>query len=156
MFIAKNSVCILGHSVCRPVDTLIKLLMTSRHISKIVHTRRFHNCRFDGPLPQIEMVLKVVRNKKIESFLLPNMIEYFETNRMSHSSPFYDDFFQRFHNCRFDGPLPQIEMVLKVVRNKKIESFLLPNMIEYFETNRMSHSSPFYDDFFQQKFNFKD
>ena len=33
--------------------------------------------------------------------------------------------------------------------------FLLPNMIELFETNRMSHLPPFYDDFFPQKFNFK-
>ena len=26
-------------------------------------------------------------------FLLPNMIELFEMNRMSHFPPFYDDFF---------------------------------------------------------------
>ena len=29
-------------------------------------------------------------------------------------------------------------------------------MIELFETNRMSHLSPFYDDYFLWKFNFKD
>ena len=37
-----------------------------------------------------------------------------------------------------------------------MENFLLPNVIELFETNRMSHSSPFYDDFYLEKFNFKD
>ena len=31
--------------------------------------------------------------KKIENFLLPTIIELFETNRMSHFPPFYDDFF---------------------------------------------------------------
>ena len=36
---------------------------------------------------------KVVRNKKLKIFLLPNMIELFETNRMSHFPPSYDDFF---------------------------------------------------------------
>ena len=41
------------------------------------------------------------------------------------------------------------------VRNKKIENFLLPNMIELVETNRMSHFPPFYDAFFRQKINFK-
>ena len=44
---------------------------------------------------------------------------------------------------------------LKVVRNQKYKIFLLPNMIELFETNRISHFSPFYDDFFQQKLHFK-
>ena len=44
----------------------------------------------------------------------------------------------------------------KVVRNKKMDKFLLPNMIELFETNRMSHLPPFYDDFFLQKFKLKD
>ena len=39
--------------------------------------------------------VKVVRNKKWKSFLLPNMIELFETSRMSHLPPFYDDFFCR-------------------------------------------------------------
>ena len=37
-----------------------------------------------------------------------------------------------------------------------MEKILLSNMIELFETNRMSHFPPFYDDFFQQKFNFQD
>ena len=37
-----------------------------------------------------------------------------------------------------------------------MENFLLPNMIELFETNRMSHFPPFYDDYLKQKFNFKD
>ena len=36
-----------------------------------------------------------------------------------------------------------------------MENFLLPNMIELFETNRMSHF-PFYDNVFLLKFNFKD
>ena len=45
---------------------------------------------------------------------------------------------------------------LKVVRNKKSKIFLLPNMMELFETNRLSHFPPFYDDFFLQKFNFED
>ena len=48
-------------------------------------------------------------------------------------------------------------MALKVVRNKKFEKlFLLPNVIELFGTNRMSHFLPLYDEFFLQKFNFKD
>ena len=38
------------------------------------------------------VVIKVVRNKKWKTFLLPNMIELFETNRMRHFPPFYDDF----------------------------------------------------------------
>ena len=29
-------------------------------------------------------------------------------------------------------------------------------MIELFETNRLSHFQPFYDDFFLKKFNFRD
>ena len=37
-----------------------------------------------------------------------------------------------------------------------MENFLLPDMIELFETNRMSHFPPVCDDFFRQKFNFKD
>ena len=37
-----------------------------------------------------------------------------------------------------------------------MENFLLPNMIEFFETNRMSHFPLFYDDFVLQKFNFTD
>ena len=42
-----------------------------------------------------------------------------------------------------------------IVRNKN-GFFLLPNMIELFETNRMSHFPPFYDDFVLYKFSFKD
>ena len=34
--------------------------------------------------------------------------------------------------------------------------FLFANMIELYEPNRMSHFPSFYDDFFLQKFNFKD
>ena len=45
---------------------------------------------------------------------------------------------------------------LKAVKNKQLKIFLLPKMLEFFETNRMSHFLPFYDDFFPQKFNFKD
>ena len=37
--------------------------------------------------------IKVVRSKKSKIFILPNMIELFETNQMSHFPPFYDDFF---------------------------------------------------------------
>ena len=36
-----------------------------------------------------------------------------------------------------------------------MEIFLLPNMMELFETNRMSYFPPFFNDFFLQKFNFK-
>ena len=37
-------------------------------------------------------LIKVVRNKKKwEKILLPNMIELFEANRVSHYPPFYDD-----------------------------------------------------------------
>ena len=37
-----------------------------------------------------------------------------------------------------------------------MKNLLFPNMIGLFETNRISHFSSFYDDFFLQKFNFKD
>ena len=37
-----------------------------------------------------------------------------------------------------------------------MENFLLPNIIELFKTNRMSHFPSFYDDVFLWKFNFKD
>ena len=43
--------------------------------------------------PLMKTILKVVRNKKWTNVLLPTMIELFETNRMSHFPPFYDDFF---------------------------------------------------------------
>ena len=36
---------------------------------------------------------KAVRNKKSKIYLLPNMIELFETNKMSYFPHFYDDFF---------------------------------------------------------------
>ena len=39
-------------------------------------------------------LFKGSQKQKWENFLLPNMIELFETNRMSHFPPFYDDFFQ--------------------------------------------------------------
>ena len=35
--------------------------------------------------------IKVVRNKKSKNSLLPNMKELFDTNRLSHFPPFYDD-----------------------------------------------------------------
>ena len=41
-------------------------------------------------------------------------------------------------------------------QKQNIENFLSADIIELFETNRMSHFPPFYDDFFLQKFNFKD
>ena len=37
-----------------------------------------------------------------------------------------------------------------------MENFLLLNRKEFLKTNRMSHLSPFYDDFSLYKFNFKD
>ena len=37
-----------------------------------------------------------------------------------------------------------------------MEIFLLPDMIELFETNRMSHSPPFCNNFFPHKFDFRD
>ena len=37
-----------------------------------------------------------------------------------------------------------------------MEIYLLPNITELFETNRMNHFPPFYDDFFLKKFSFKD
>ena len=40
-----------------------------------------------------EYSFKAVRKKKSKFFLLLNMIECFETNRMSHFPLFYDDFF---------------------------------------------------------------
>ena len=43
-----------------------------------------------------------------------------------------------------------------VVRNKKWKIFLLLNVIELFERNRINHFLPVYDDFFLWKFNFKD
>ena len=36
--------------------------------------------------------VKVVRNKILEKLLLPYIMELFETNGISHFSPFYDDF----------------------------------------------------------------
>ena len=45
---------------------------------------------------------------------------------------------------------------LRLSETKKSKIFLLPNMTELFETNRMSRFRPFYNDFFPQKFNFKD
>ena len=45
---------------------------------------------------------------------------------------------------------------VKVARNKKSKMFLLSNMIELFQTNRMSYFPHFYDDIFPQKFNSKD
>ena len=42
----------------------------------------------------------------MENFLLSNMVELFETNRMSHFSPFYDDFLKHwiFHSAVICGP----------------------------------------------------
>ena len=57
--------------------------------------------------------LKVVRNKTMKKFfLLPDTKELLKTNRMSHFSPFYDDFSGRnlsfknwiFHSAVIYGP----------------------------------------------------
>ena len=41
-------------------------------------------------------------------------------------------------------------------KETKSKIVLFANMIELYETNRMSHFPSFYDDFFLQKFNLKD
>ena len=47
-------------------------------------------------------------------------------------------------------------MAGKVVRNKKWKTFLLPNMKNCSRPIEGARFPPFYDDFFLQKFNFKD
>ena len=59
-------------------------------------------------------------------------------------------------NFCMTSKVKQQEKIALSGQKRKMENFLLPDMMELFETNRMSHFLLFYDEFFLQKFNFKD
>ena len=83
-----------------------------------------------GTPPGLDRV-KVVRNKKWKILLLLDMMELFETNRMSHFLPFYDDFFPNFkdwifHSAVICGPeLCKRDGIMKTSLATNIDSYLI-------------------------------
>ena len=74
------------------------------------------------------------------------MMKNSQERKKSESDNIYINMFSFSTPRQGRGILVQVKCI-KVVRKKK-SNFLLPNMIELFETNRMSYLPPFYDDLF--------